>query len=86
MPAGFVVSDRVRAWAEKGGFTQLDQHMDAFKLKAAAKGYVNADWDAAFMGAVRDDWAGLRNPDKRNAGPAQRRSALHADEVFGSAA
>ena len=86
LPADFEVSDRVKAWAAKGGFTQLEQHMDAFKLKAAAKGYVNADWDAAFMGAVRDDWAGLRNADKRNAGPAQRRSALHADEVFGAAA
>lgn len=60
LPAGFTVSARVKAWAEEKGFTRLEEHLDAFKTKALAKGYVYADWDAALVGAIRDDWAGLR--------------------------
>jgi hypothetical protein len=42
------------------GFSLLDEHLEAFKAKCAAKGYSYADWDAAFQEAVRQDWAGLR--------------------------
>ena len=62
IPSGFGVSERVTAWAVENGFTSLPQHLDAFRLKVAANGYTYADWDAAFMGAVRDDWAKLRTP------------------------
>jgi hypothetical protein len=61
MPANFGVSDRVRAWAADKGFDKLDQHLEAFRGKAAARGYAYADWDAAFQEAIREDWAGLRS-------------------------
>ena len=60
LPDNFCVSDRVKAWAADHGFGQLDEHLEAFKLKAIAKAYTYTDWDAAFMGAIRDDWAKTR--------------------------
>lgn len=60
MPAGFGVSERVKAWAAEKGFESLDAHLDAFRRKCAMGAYVYADWDAAFMEAVREDWAKLR--------------------------
>ncbi len=59
LPADFGISERVRAWAESKGFNRLDQHLESFRAKAAAKGYTYADWDAAFMEAVRENWARL---------------------------
>lgn len=59
MPPGFGVSDRVREWAGKKGFGRLDEHLEAFRSKAIAKGYTYADWDEALMGAIRANWAGL---------------------------
>ena len=61
LPADFSVSERVAAWAAQHGFGQLDEHLEAFKLKAIAKAYTYTDWDAAFMGAIRDDWAKTRS-------------------------
>ena len=61
MPKDFCVSERVKQWAGQKGFERLEDHMEVFKQKAAAKGYAYADWDEAFMGAVRDDWAELRS-------------------------
>jgi hypothetical protein len=57
MPPDFAISERVRQWAEAKGHGNLDRHLDHFRSKALAKGYEYADWDEAFMGAVRDDWA-----------------------------
>src|SRR5690606_31968550 len=65
LPDGFTVSDRVFTWASRKGYGSLDQHLEFFVSKAKAKGYVYADWDEAFMGAIRDDWAGLRNAPAR---------------------
>ena len=64
----FSVSDAVKAWAGKAGYDRLDEHLDAFKRKAAANGYAYVNWDAAFMEAVREDWAKLRTT--RNGSPA----------------
>lgn len=64
MPPDFGISDAVKAWAVKKSFGRLQEHLDAFKLKVAANGYTYVDWDAAFMGAVRDDWAKLRTQGK----------------------
>ena len=50
----------MKAWAQQKGFGDLEAHLEHFTTKAQAKGYINADWDAAFKGAIRDDWAGLR--------------------------
>lgn len=59
LPDGFSISERVRAWATEKGWLRLDEHFAAFCSKARAKAYVYADWDEAFMEAVRKDWAGL---------------------------
>jgi uncharacterized protein YdaU (DUF1376 family) len=67
MPDGFAVSDAVQRWATDRGFGQLSEHLDAFRRKAKAKGYTYVDWDAAFMEAVREDWAKLRTG--RNGSP-----------------
>lgn len=69
MPDGFGVSDRVKAWAQSKGFGQLDQHFEAFARKAKANGYTYADWDSAFMEAVREDWAKLRGRAFNGAAP-----------------
>ena len=60
LPPDFAVSDRVREWARERGFDRLDEHLDAFKRKATAKGYTYQSWDDAFMEAIREDWAKLR--------------------------
>jgi uncharacterized protein YdaU (DUF1376 family) len=62
MPAGFTVSDAVRTWAAGKGFDRLDVHLEVFRDKAEAKGYVYADWDKALQNAIREDWAGIRKP------------------------
>ena len=59
IPPDFAVSERVRQWAQENGHSRIDEHLDAFKRKAQAKGYEYADWDAAFMEAIRENWARL---------------------------
>lgn len=73
LPDDFSVSERVAHWAEREGFAGLDRHMEAFTRKCLANGYRYADWDAAFMEAVRGDWAKLREK------PFQRGSSGDAD-------
>lgn len=60
LPPNFAVSQRVQEWADRNGYGQLGAHLEAFVLKAQARRYRYADWDAAFMGAIREDWAKLR--------------------------
>lgn len=62
LPADFGISDRVKDWAGKKGYADIDAHLEYFKGKALAKGYTYADWDEGFMGAIREDWAKLRVP------------------------
>jgi len=81
LPPDFGISSRVQEWAALKGFDRLAEHLEAFKSKAVAKGYTYADWDEGFMGAVRDDWAGLRTGGAYRSGGA-RRPALHSDDVF----
>lgn len=57
IPPDFKISDRVKEWAIKKGFSQLNDHLELFKLSCAAKGYEYIDWDAAFMKAIRENWA-----------------------------
>lgn len=64
IPEDFGISDRVKAWAEEKGHGRLEAHLEAFKLKAVAKDYRYADWDSAFMTAIREDWAKLGNSPK----------------------
>ena len=60
LPSDFAVSSRVSAWATKKGFDRLPDHLDAFRRKAEMNAYRYADWDLAFMEAIREDWAKLR--------------------------
>lgn len=62
IPEDFEISDSVREWAKSKGHAQLDKHLEHFKLAAKAKSYVYADWDAAFMNAIRGDWAKVAAP------------------------
>jgi len=57
MPDDFGISERVRAWAKEKGHTHLEERLESFRSKAKAKGYMYADWDAAFMEAIRENWA-----------------------------
>jgi hypothetical protein len=59
MPKDFGVSERVRAWAAEKGYDRLQERLEHFVGKARANGYAYADWDEAFMSAIRDDWAKL---------------------------
>lgn len=61
LPPDFGISEDVKAWAAKKGHARLDEHLEAFRAKAKAKGYEYADWDSAFMEAIRGDWANLGN-------------------------
>lgn len=79
LPDGFGVSPRVEAWAMQHGHGRLPEHLEAFKLKCQANGYAYADWDAAFMTAIRDDWAGLGQIDTE---PAWRREQRERNEAF----
>lgn len=64
LPKDFGISDRVAKWAEKNGYTSLESHLENFIIACQKKAYTYVDWDAAFMGAIRDNWAKV--PAKRN--------------------
>lgn len=70
IPDDFEISDRVKRWATEKGYDRLPEHLEVFVSKAKAQGYTYVDWDSAFMGAVREDWAKLRIP---KAGGASRK-------------
>ena len=53
----FSVSERVIKWANEKGYRDLDKHLEHFVILAQAKGYKYTDWDAAFMNAIRNNWA-----------------------------
>lgn len=61
IPKDFTLSENVIAWAKDKGHTNLDKHLECFILACNAKGYTYIDWDSAFMGAVRNNWAKLDN-------------------------
>ncbi len=90
LPADFGISDAVREWAERERFGSLEAHLDAFKRKATAKGYTYVNWDAAFMEAIREDWAKLRGrrtdgtappPDAAPSGPDPALEKIKADSL-----
>lgn len=82
LPEDFGISELVQAWAVEKGYGQLPEHLEAFKRKSTANGYSYADWDAAFMEAIREDWAKLRARAKNGAAPpAETRHFTTADET-----
>lgn len=57
IPKDFKISERVIKWANENGHRDLQKHFDNFVISAQAKGYTYKDWDAAFMNAIRNNWA-----------------------------
>ena len=84
IPDDFRISERVRTWAAKGGYTRLDEHLDAFRRKCEANGYKKVNWDSAFMEAVREDWAKLRGRVANGSAPPADHAS--ADELESRAA
>lgn len=79
LPPDFGISPRVEAWATEKGHTRLQEHLEAFKAKCRANGYTYADWDSAFMEAIRQDWAQLSTPKPANGfGSHQPAPAAHS--------
>lgn len=61
MPADFGISDAVRAWAKRNGYTPwLDLHLEYFRDYAHANGVRYRDWDGAFRNSIRADWGAVR--------------------------
>lgn len=81
IPDDFAVSQRVREWAQEKGFDRIDEHLEAFARKCKAKAYAYADWDLAFMEAIREDWAKLRGRAMNGAAPAGEGATVPAKEV-----
>jgi Domain of unknown function (DUF4373) len=65
IPKDFSISDKVILWAEKNNHTNLQKHFDNFVLSCQARNYKYTNWDAAFMKAIRDNWAGVQ-AEKKN--------------------
>jgi hypothetical protein len=59
IPANFSISEKVILWAEKNNHTNLQKHFDNFVLSCQARNYKYTNWDAAFMKAIRDNWAAV---------------------------
>lgn len=67
LPKNFEISDRVKQWASKKGVNNLDAHLENFILSCEKKNYKYVNWDSAFMGAIRDNWANIsdvQQPDR----------------------
>lgn len=64
IPENFSISERVRIWAEKKGYSNLDGHLENFVFTAKKQNYKYADWDSAFMLAVRGNWAKIQEKPK----------------------
>jgi hypothetical protein len=62
LPDDFSMSDAVREWAMAKGYERLAQRLEHFRAYARANGKKYVDWDAAFMNAIRGDWAQLGGP------------------------
>lgn len=64
LPKSFGISNRVKTWADEKGFSNLEYHLENFIQACEAKNYQYADWDSAFMTAIRNDWAKINNQPK----------------------
>ena len=65
IPDDFKVSERVIRWANEKGYRDLNKHLDNFILVAQSNNYKYTDWDAAFMRAIKDNWAKVANKEVR---------------------
>lgn len=62
LPSDFGISERVFNWAKKEGYENLELHLERFIETATMKVYKYADWDLAFMKAIREDWGKVNKP------------------------
>jgi uncharacterized protein YdaU (DUF1376 family) len=81
LPDGFSISEAVKRWAVEKGHARLPEHLEAFKAKALANGYMYSNWDAAFMEAVRGNWAKLEAPTKQRSDLKSPEQALAPSET-----
>jgi hypothetical protein len=65
IPDDFKVSERVIRWANEKGYRDLNKHLDNFILVAQSNNYKYTDWDAAFMRAIKDNWAKVASKEVR---------------------
>jgi uncharacterized protein YdaU (DUF1376 family) len=65
IPKDFSISERVIIWANKNNYRDLNKHFDNFILVAQSNNYKYTDWDAAFMRAIKDNWAKVANKEVR---------------------
>lgn len=91
LPVDFKVSDQVKAWAKEKGFDRLDEHLENFVGYAKANAKKYADWDQAFMNAIRGNWAKLRPVQQQSYQTSAQQTANEHDrwrqaenEVFGN--
>jgi len=70
IPECFQLSERVLKWAAENGHDRLKERLEQFVSYAKRNGKEYVDWDEAFMGAVRENWAKL--PEKQKAAPEVR--------------
>jgi hypothetical protein len=83
MSEPFEISDAVRAWADEHGFgAHLEAHREQFVGYAKANAAVYADWDQAFMNAIRGDWGNVRKRAGQGAPRPSSSTELTADETF----
>lgn len=61
----FTISERVISWANQNGHRDLQKHLDNFILVAQSNNYKYTDWDAAFMRAIKDNWAKVASKEVR---------------------
>lgn len=81
IPPDFKISESVTQWAAKNGHTHLEKHLTYFIDKCMAKGYEYVDFDRAFMGAIRDNWANINNNHKPSL-PAKPQNITDEDWQF----
>ena len=65
IPKDFTISQRVINWANEKGYRDLNKHLDNFILVAQSNNYKYTDWDAAFMRAIKDNWAKVASKEVR---------------------
>jgi phage replication O-like protein O len=61
IPSDFTISERVKKWANAKGYFNLEAHLEHFILACEGKNYKYANWDSAFMTAIKDNWAKVQN-------------------------
>ena len=75
IPYDFTISEKVKKWSLERGYGDLELHLEAFRNKCYAKAYRYADWDRAFMEAIRGNWARIGSGQKGKQQALEERNA-----------